>query len=77
MCWRFMVLSAPQDFAMRYWREQGAPAEKLLLGVATYGRTFRLVSASNRVGSPAGGPASAGTYTREAGFWAYYEVCVS
>ncbi|XP_062398058.1 acidic mammalian chitinase-like [Sardina pilchardus] len=63
------------DFAMRYWRDGGAPAEKLLLGVATYGRTFRIVSASNGVGAPASGPASAGTYTREGGFWAYYEIC--
>lgn len=70
------MVCAPQDFAMRYWKRQGAPIEKLLMGVATYGRTFRLVSASNGVGAPTGGPASAGTYTREAGFWAYYEVCV-
>lgn len=30
---------------MRYWREKGAPAEKLNVGFATYGRTFRLSSA--------------------------------
>uniref|UniRef100_A0AAY4C1Y4 chitinase n=1 Tax=Denticeps clupeoides TaxID=299321 RepID=A0AAY4C1Y4_9TELE len=62
------------DFAMRYWRDQGTPVEKLRMGFATYGRTFRLVSAENGVGAPANGPASAGTYTREAGFWSYYEV---
>uniref|UniRef100_A0AAY4C1B5 chitinase n=1 Tax=Denticeps clupeoides TaxID=299321 RepID=A0AAY4C1B5_9TELE len=63
------------DFAMRYWRDQGTPVEKLRMGFATYGRTFRLVSAENGVGAPANGPASAGTYTREAGFWSYYEIC--
>ncbi|XP_030634604.1 acidic mammalian chitinase-like [Chanos chanos] len=63
------------DFAMKYWRDQGAPVEKLRMGFATYGRTFRLSTAANGVGAPANGPASAGTYTREAGFWSYYEIC--
>lgn len=59
---------------MKYWRDQGAPLEKLLVGFATYGRTFRTSSSANVVGAPASGPASAGVYTREAGFWSYYEV---
>ncbi|XP_066559344.1 acidic mammalian chitinase [Amia ocellicauda] len=63
------------DFAMKYWRDQGAPAEKLLLGFPTYGRTFRLTSNDTGVGAPANGAASAGPYTREAGFWSYYEIC--
>ncbi|XP_061703293.1 acidic mammalian chitinase-like [Syngnathoides biaculeatus] len=63
------------DFAMKYWRDQGAPPGKLNVGFATYGRTFRTVSAADGVGAPAGGPASAGTFTREAGFWSYYEIC--
>uniref|UniRef100_A0A8D0CJK2 chitinase n=1 Tax=Scleropages formosus TaxID=113540 RepID=A0A8D0CJK2_SCLFO len=56
---------------------QGFPAEKLLMGFATYGRTFQLTSAENGVGAPASGPASAGVYTREPGFWSYYEVGAS
>ncbi|XP_041860892.1 acidic mammalian chitinase-like [Melanotaenia boesemani] len=63
------------DFAMKYWRDQGAPLEKLLVGFPTYGRTFRTSSAANGLGAPANGPASAGPYTREAGFWSYYEIC--
>ncbi|XP_046895819.1 acidic mammalian chitinase-like [Hypomesus transpacificus] len=63
------------DFAMKYWRDQGAPVEKLMMGFATYGRTFRTTSAASGVGTPASGPASAGTYTLEAGFWSYYEIC--
>lgn len=59
---------------MKYWRDNGTPADKLRLGFATYGRTFRLSTASTGVGAPASGAASAGAYTREAGFWAYYEV---
>ncbi|XP_042606877.1 acidic mammalian chitinase-like [Cyprinus carpio] len=65
------------DFAMRYWRDQGAPLEKLRMGFATYGRTFRLSALSGASGAaaPANGSGSAGKYTREAGFWSYYEVC--
>ncbi|XP_063765852.1 acidic mammalian chitinase-like isoform X2 [Eleginops maclovinus] len=63
------------DFAMKYWRDNGAPVEKLRMGFATYGRTFRLTSSDTGVGAPASGAASAGPYTREAGFWSYYEIC--
>ncbi|KAE8292982.1 Acidic mammalian chitinase [Larimichthys crocea] len=63
------------DFAMKYWSDQGAPLEKLMIGFATYGRTFRLSTANNGVGASASGAASAGPFTREAGFWSYYEIC--
>uniref|UniRef100_A0AAR2IWH2 chitinase n=1 Tax=Pygocentrus nattereri TaxID=42514 RepID=A0AAR2IWH2_PYGNA len=53
---------------------KGAPAERLLLGFPTYGRTFRLTTSATNLGAPANGPADAGPYTRDAGFWAYYEV---
>ncbi|XP_029008021.1 acidic mammalian chitinase-like [Betta splendens] len=63
------------DYAMKYWRDNGAPLEKLRMGFAAYGRTFRLTSSNTGVGAPASGPASAGPFTREAGFWSYYEIC--
>ncbi|KAM6980994.1 acidic mammalian chitinase-like [Aplochiton taeniatus] len=64
------------DYAMKYWKSNGAPAEKLLVGFPTYGHTFRLDSASNTaVGAPSAGPGPAGPYTRQSGFWAYYEIC--
>lgn len=59
---------------MKYWRDNGTPLEKLRMGFASYGRTFRLTSSNTGVSAPASGPASAGPYTREAGFWSYYEV---
>uniref|UniRef100_A0A8C4IHZ8 chitinase n=1 Tax=Dicentrarchus labrax TaxID=13489 RepID=A0A8C4IHZ8_DICLA len=63
------------DFAMKYWRDKGTPVEKLNMGFAAYGRTFRLTSSNTGAGAPASGAASAGPYTREAGFWSYYEIC--
>lgn len=58
---------------MRYWRDKGTPVEKLNMGFATYGRTFHLSTPSSEVGAPASGGA-AGGFTREVGFWSYYEV---
>ncbi|XP_041860890.1 acidic mammalian chitinase-like isoform X2 [Melanotaenia boesemani] len=63
------------DFAMRYWRDKGTPIEKLNMGFATYGRTFQLSTQSREVGAPVSGSAAAGTFTREAGFLSYYEIC--
>ncbi|XP_036007451.1 chitinase, acidic.1 [Fundulus heteroclitus] len=61
--------------SVSHWRIQGAPAEKLLLGFPTYGRTYRLSTSASGLGAPSNGPADAGPYTRTAGFWAYYEIC--
>ncbi|XP_074833408.1 acidic mammalian chitinase-like [Carettochelys insculpta] len=64
------------DYAMNYWKDNGAPAEKLIVGFPTYGHTFTLSNPSNTaVGAPTSGPGPAGPYTRQSGFWAYYEIC--
>ncbi|XP_042319429.1 acidic mammalian chitinase-like [Sceloporus undulatus] len=64
------------DYAMNYWKNNGAPAEKLIVGFPTYGHTFILSNPSNTaVGAPTSGPGPAGPYTRQSGFWAYYEIC--
>ncbi|XP_078496691.1 acidic mammalian chitinase-like [Lissotriton helveticus] len=64
------------ESAMKYWRDNGVPAEKLMMGFPTYGRTFRQITPNDcRIGAPVSGAGSSGTYTREAGFLAYYEIC--
>uniref|UniRef100_A0A8C3SLR7 Acidic mammalian chitinase n=1 Tax=Chelydra serpentina TaxID=8475 RepID=A0A8C3SLR7_CHESE len=64
------------DYAVNYWKDNGAPAEKLIVGFPTYGHTFILSNPSNTaVGAPTSGPGPAGPYTRQSGFWAYYEIC--
>ncbi|KAA8590771.1 hypothetical protein FQN60_001714, partial [Etheostoma spectabile] len=65
------------DYAMQYWRDQGVPAEKLILGFAAYGRTFTLSTTSSKVGAPISGAGYAGSYTLEEGSWSYYEVCLN
>ena len=64
-----------QDSSIKYYIAQGAPAEKLNLGLATYGRNFELSDPnSHDVGAPISGAGPAGKYTREKGFNSYYEV---
>ncbi|XP_033753351.1 probable chitinase 10 [Pecten maximus] len=63
-----------QDWGVTYWLSNGAPAEKLMLGIATYGRTFRTYN-GKQMGDVAIGPGRPGKFTGEAGFLAYYEVC--
>ncbi|KAK7501350.1 hypothetical protein BaRGS_00007475 [Batillaria attramentaria] len=64
------------DWAAQYWVEKGCPRDKLVIGVPTYGRTFTLSNPSqNSLGAAAKGAGTAGAYTREAGFLAYYEIC--
>uniref|UniRef100_A0A8C9I3N3 chitinase n=1 Tax=Piliocolobus tephrosceles TaxID=591936 RepID=A0A8C9I3N3_9PRIM len=65
-----------QDYAINYWKDNRAPAEKLIVGFPAYGHTFLLSNPSNHgIGAPTTGPGPAGPYTRESGFWAYYEIC--
>ncbi|XP_055384185.1 probable chitinase 10 isoform X2 [Condylostylus longicornis] len=64
------------DFSAREWVKQGAPKEKLLIGMPTYGRSFELVNKTQfDIGSPASGGGRAGKFTNEAGFLSYYEIC--
>ncbi|XP_071333047.1 chitinase-3-like protein 1 [Trachinotus anak] len=63
------------DDALQYWRDQGAPANKLNLGIASYGRVYTLTGAQSGVGAPVSGAGREGTYTHMKGLWAYYEIC--
>ncbi|KAL7296158.1 hypothetical protein TKK_0010699 [Trichogramma kaykai] len=62
------------DAAIRFWLSAGAPAEKLILGVPFYGRTFTVNSQSKEIGAPATA-GQRGPYTGEDGFMGYNEIC--
>ena len=66
-----------QNASVYYWHSMGVPKDKLVLGMATYGRTFLMSSPTqHQPRDPylgAGGPV--GPYSATAGFLAYYEVC--
>ena len=62
--------------AVEYWVGQGAPRNKLVLGLGTYGRTYTLSHAvEHGLKAPASGAGEPGKYTKEKGFLAYYEIC--
>ncbi|UYV64527.1 Cht7 [Cordylochernes scorpioides] len=64
------------DFGVKLWERLGAPKDKIVVGMATYGRSFTLANKEApgyNVASRGGG--KAGEYTREEGFLAYYEIC--
>lgn len=64
-----------QAWAATYWVKQGCPSRKLVIGMATYGRAFKLRNpANNEVGARTTGAAPVGPFTGESGFYAYYEV---
>uniref|UniRef100_A0A8C5BZQ2 chitinase n=1 Tax=Gadus morhua TaxID=8049 RepID=A0A8C5BZQ2_GADMO len=64
------------DYAMNYWKDNGAPADKLMVGFPTYGNTFTLRNPANHgVGAPTAGAGTPGKYTQEAGELAYFEIC--
>lgn len=54
------------------------PAEKLIFGVPSYGRTFTLADPTQTgLLSPAKGPGVAGKYTLLEGFLSFYEICLN
>uniref|UniRef100_A0A5S6QJJ4 Chitin-binding type-2 domain-containing protein n=1 Tax=Trichuris muris TaxID=70415 RepID=A0A5S6QJJ4_TRIMR len=60
----------------KYWNSKGMPKEKIIIGLATYGRGWTLASTWNTgVNAAATGPSSTSPYLGEAGIIAYYEVC--
>ena len=62
--------------SVNIWLSNGAPPNKLVLGLPLYGRTQRLVNRDQwELGSPTNGPGERGQYTKEAGFLSYYEAC--
>ncbi|XP_049548008.1 uncharacterized protein LOC125959239 [Anopheles darlingi] len=63
------------DHSVQHWLREGAPANKLILGVPAFGKTFRLSNElSHGVQAPSAGPGVEGPYTKDAGILAYYEV---
>ena len=62
--------------AVSYWLKSGAPANKIVVGLAAYGRSFTLKNSSQHTpGSLTIGGGNPGPFTKEGGFLSYYEIC--
>lgn len=66
------------EWVANYWVFKGAPRDKINIGLALYGRGFRLANPRNtKPGAPAAGPSRPANFTRESGIQAYYEICLA
>jgi chitinase len=64
------------DYSTREWIRLGAPKEKLMIGMATYGRSFTLEDTKKfDIGDSAIGGGRQGKFTKESGILAFYEIC--
>ncbi|XP_072133763.1 acidic mammalian chitinase-like [Mobula birostris] len=63
------------EFVMKYLRGKGVPGGKLLVGIATYGRSFNLSTSNSDVGAPISGPGPASEFTNVPGIIANFEIC--
>ncbi|CAG2174143.1 unnamed protein product [Oppiella nova] len=65
-----------REFGVKMWERMGAPKDKIVVGLATYGRSFTLTNPSNNgMNAPTSGGGKAGEFSRESGFLAFYEIC--
>ena len=62
--------------SISWYLAQGAPASKINLGLASYGRGWKLPEGTQETGlyCPAVGGIPKGPYTRQDGTWSYYEI---
>ncbi|OAD57983.1 Chitinase-like protein Idgf4 [Eufriesea mexicana] len=66
------------DSPTRYWLENGTPGYKIVVGIPTFARTWKLTSDSQISGVPpivTDGPGAEGPHTNTPGLLSYAEVC--
>ncbi|PSN30895.1 Chitinase-like protein EN03, partial [Blattella germanica] len=66
------------DGTIRYWLEKGVPGNKIILGIPTFGQSWKLTSDSKISGVPpinAAGQGEAGPQTKTPGLMSYPEIC--
>ncbi|XP_073826296.1 chitinase-like protein Idgf3 isoform X1 [Musca autumnalis] len=65
---------------VEYWLSQNVPANKINVGVATYGRAWKMTADSNADGVPivakTDGPAPAGPESKTSGLLTWSEICL-
>ena len=71
----YVALCLCQVAASDYWQRKGCPKNKLVIGLAGYGRTFTLPDPTKHgLNVVANVPGTRHHYTNESGVVSYYEV---
>jgi len=61
---------------VKYWLHKGADPTQIIVGVAFFGRSFKLADSKDfQPGSRSIGDGYAGRWTKTSGFLSYYEIC--
>ncbi|XP_056636318.1 probable chitinase 10 [Diorhabda sublineata] len=64
------------NYTINYWISNGAPPEKLIMGIPLYGQSFTLADSSNNgLYEKTYGPGETGEFTGAGGFLSFYEIC--
>ncbi|XP_044265227.1 acidic mammalian chitinase-like [Tribolium madens] len=63
------------DAAIRYWLDGGADPQKIALGIAFYGHTYKISPENHGLDAPTQGPGDPGPYTNNTFSLGYNEVC--
>merc|ERR1712079_570704 len=63
------------DTVMKYYLSKGASKSKLIVGIPFYGQSFTTRSTPRAYSEETDGPGTAGTWTKQRGMLAYYEIC--
>ncbi|XP_050423223.1 probable chitinase 10 [Adelges cooleyi] len=64
------------DYMVKYWLHKGAVPDQLVIGIALFGRSFKLEDPNYfQPGSRSAGNGHAGRWTKTPGYLSYYEVC--
>ena len=63
------------DAVMNYYISKGAARSKLIVGIPFYGQSFSTVSTPRGYKEESAGPGLPGTWTKQRGMLAYYEIC--
>jgi chitinase len=63
------------DFIVQYWQTLGLSADKINMGIPTYGQSWTLASSETGIGAPALGGGAPGPLTNTSGTLGYYEIC--